>query len=294
MKYFLILFFFASGQVMAQEAIYPEVFQNVKGVKVIKAFFSDTLKYSYAVGADGKVISRRDYNKDKVEAKEVYTYENGKIVSLKSYQEREYMYDEDPNSTSYSPKDFKWDSTKVTFEIKYTQGPNGIVYYKYYANPGNELLKEISYTYGPDGRLKKEDIRTYPKSGSLSHSKAGSPASRYKEFAYEPNLTTMYFYIDGKLTGTENIVATTDGRITTSIIKNNKGRIIGRVNYEYNTMGRLMEKHINDTGEDGFGMGHPIVFDSEVYSYDENGRMVAKVSYLKGRLVSALAYRYEE
>ena len=294
MKYLLILLVFSSGIANAQEAIYPEVFQNVKGVKVIKAFYSDTLKYAYAIGPDGKVTSRRDYNKDKVEAKEVYTYENGKIVSLKSYQEREYIYDDDPNFTSYSPKDFKWDSTKVTFEIKYTQGANGIVSYKYFANPGNELLKEINYTYGTDGRLKKEDIRTYPKSGSLSHSKAGSPASRYKEFAYEPNLTTMYFYIDSKLTGTENIVSTTDCRITSSIIKNNKGRIIGRVNYDYNTMGRLMEKHINDTGEDGFGMGHPILVDGEIYSYDQDGRMVAKVSYLKGRLVSALAYRYEE
>ncbi len=305
MKYILIIIIFAHGIANAQEEIYPEVFQNAKGVKVIKAFSLDTLVHSYAVGPDGKILSRRDYNKDKVEAKEVYGYENGKIVSLKSYQEREYIYNDNASDTRQLPADFRWDNTKVTFEIKYIQGPYGIVSYKYFANPGNELLTDISYTYNPDGSLKREDIKTYPRSNAQGYLKPNgssgnnqsAPTSvygRYKEFAYEPNLTTIYFYVNGKLTGTENIVRTTDGRITIRVLKNNKGKIIGRASCNYNTQGQLMEQLVNDTGEDCFGTGHPVIFDSEVYSYNEKGRMVAKVAYYKGKLVHQLAYRYEE
>jgi hypothetical protein len=294
MRYLLLIFIFATGVASGQEAIYPEVFQNVKGVKTIKSFSGDTLKHMYILGVDGKVTSRRDYNKDKVEGKEVYTYENGKIVSLRSYQEREYVYENEGTATSYSPADFKWDSTRITFEIKYTQGPNGITSYKYFANPGHELLVDIDYTYGPDNRLKKEVIKTYPRSGSQKYtSHAKEPASRHREYAYEPNLTTIYYYADGKLTGTENIVTTSDGRVTNRVSKDNTGRIIGYVTYNYNTQGLLLEKLVNDKGEGAFGKGHVILFDKEIYAYDEKGRMVTQVAHLRGKLVHELAYRYE-
>ena len=297
-KYLVLILLFSSllPVAQAQEIIYPETFPNLKGVKVIRSFSGDTLVHSYSVGTDGKLLGRTDYKKGKVEAKDVYSYENGKLVNLKSFQERDYIYDDDSNATAHSPIDFRWDSSQVTFEIKYTQGADGIVSYKYFANHGNELLTDISCTYYPDGRLKREDIKSYPKSGLSNYTvnaAPASPAGRYKEYAYEPNLTTIYYYINGKLTGTENIVTTTDGRITTRVVKNTKGRNLGQADYNYNTRGQLMEITNNDTGEDAFGKGHTILFDKEVYTYDEKGRMVAKVSYLRGTVIQELTYKYD-
>lgn len=297
MKYWLILILFISCIAHAQEVMYPEVFQNIKGVKVIKAFSGDTLVHAYSASPDGKIISCTDYYNEKAQGKEMYSYENGKIVSLRSYQEREYTYDLDGNSTSYSPTDFKWDSAKVTFEIKRTYGPEGIISYKHFVNPGNVLVTDISYTYTRDGKLKKEEIKTSPKPGVEQYTsnteQPASAASRYKIFAYEPNLTTIYYYVNGKLTGTENITTTTDGRITNRVVKNSRDKTISWVNYNYNTQGQLVDLVNNDTGEDGFGKGHPVMFDRELYTYDMKGRMIVKQSFLKGKPVHAFTYKYE-
>ncbi len=297
MKYLLIITLFGFGAAKAQEEMYPEVFQNTAGVKSIKVFSGDTLVRSCLVGLDGKLLSSIEYSDEKTRGKEEYIYEQGKIVSLKSYQEREYMYDLEENSTSHSPTDFKWDSSKVTFEVKYTYGPEGIMSYKYFVNPGNILLADISYAYNRDGKLKKEEIKTYPKPGVENYAsnadKPAAPASRYKIFAYEPGLTTIYYYVNGKQTGTENITTTTDGRITNRVVKNSRERTICWANYNYNTLGQLVDLVNNDMGEDGFGKGHPVIFDRELYTYDFKGRIIVKQSFLKGKLVHQYTYKYE-
>ena len=258
-----------------------------KNVPVEKDYFD---KYGFHI--------KKDYLDSlmKPDGRTIYDYKNDKIYSIEYY-------------TTYTsnPPDFNdsyWDSTKIAQKVVYEYKANRlkkvnwfhdnrldfVIVFEY--NKSNQVIKEIETEYSYPNVFKFQAFK--PNSAEFMNSiKMYGNSTRIKNYDYHASTCMITYSVNSKQTGFESLTFDDKNKISSRIITNTQNDTLLSEKLIYDNKGRLVEKHLHETGYTAFGRIYDYLgYNKIIYVYDSDNRLIKEEKYYKNRLSIIEKYKY--
>lgn len=235
----------------------------------------------------GNTISFLSICDNKPCGKNIYAYSNNLIISFKGYNSW--------TSLSNDLNKSKWESTVLSNEILYKCKGNKLISSSYYTRPDERVFVENNLTYDAEGRLFTREIKTYYDSFTVKHENVHYAVNDRMDYSYKDTITSIKYYRNNELTGTEEVVSNKSGNVLKSTLKIVSGKILKQTINTYNSKMQVVEIDAIDTGYDGFGNPHDMVAnDKTLLKYDEAGKLISKQWSYKNKICVTERYEYSK
>jgi hypothetical protein len=153
--------------------------------------------------------------------------------------------------------------------------------------------KAIKKDYYTNGKLKIEyfeQVYEYVKDNITT---LGFSKNDKKTYEYLDTLIIAKYYRENLLLSVEKFTLNKDGKVLQRELKSLQGKIIKKVNYQYDNKSRLIAVIGNETGKDGFGNSTDgLPFDKTIWKYDKVGKLISKENVYQGRVCNIEKYEY--